>query len=257
MVKAKRSEKTGVVAFDFDGVIGDSVKECYVQSLAAYGGEHSAVLEKKFREARPLITVVEHFYTVMRMIKEKPSTDFSRMTQEHFFREHEKDTAKAAEFKDRFYNQRREMQEMTPQKWRALQGAFPRMAGFIKEVQRKNHVYIATTKDKKSVMELLKSYGVNIPEENILSRDFSKKKNEQLHEIMRRSGFPPHKVLLIEDSLEQILNARKLGIKTMMVPWGYSNRSQVKEAKRKKVPIIKTTRRDIMRIGRNLRRTPK
>ena len=237
-------KKKGVVAFDFDGVIGDSVKECFVQATRAFAEMGSKVkrnrqTERLFREGRPLITKVEHLFTITKMIQENPKVDFGRMTQAQFNATHTQNTQKAAEFAKRFYKQREMMKTSAPKRWIALQGAFPKIAKFISKIQRKNDVFIATTKDKKSTMELLASYGIKIPESHILSRDFSKDKKVQIQEIAKRAGVTPKEIVLVEDAVKQLRDVRTLGTRGVLVHWGYSTRAQRRSAKREGIPVIK------------------
>ncbi len=253
------NSKRGVVAFDFDGVIGDSVYECYIQSLKAGKDigmkvNHSALIEKQFREARPLITKAEHFFTIMRMIEHNPKINFNFVTQEQMNSAFKADAQKAQEFLEKFKAHRSEMQKISPREWAALNKSFPRMAKFVRDSSRKNDVFIATTKDKKSVMELLSRYGIHIPEKNIIAVEFSKDKTKQLQEISRLSGKPMKSIVLVEDAIEQIKAARSVGAKAVMAPWGYSTLKQKKEARRGKVPIIGTTKRDVRRIAKIARR---
>jgi len=253
------SSKRGVVAFDFDGVIGDSVYECYIQSLKAgkdigMNLNHSALIEKQFREARPLITKVEHFFTIMRMIEQNPKINFNFVTQDQMNAAFKADAQKAQLFSDKFKAHRSEMQKISPKEWAALNKSFPRMAKFVRDSSRRNDVFIATTKDKKSVVELLARYGIHIPERNIISREFSNDKKAQLQEISRVSGKPLKSIVLVEDAIEQVKAARSVGAKAVMAPWGYSTLKQKKEARVARVPMIKTTKRDVRRISRIARR---
>jgi len=252
--------KKGVVAVDFDGVLGDSVYECYVQSLKACKDiglplTHSSVLEKQFREARPLITKGEHFFSVMKMIHENPKINFNNVTQNQMNEAFKRDAEASKGFLERFYAHRKEMQATNPKGWVALNRSFPRVAKMMKGLSRRNEVYIATTKDKKSVMELLARYGIHVPEARIISVEFSKDKRVQLAEISKRSGKPMKSIVLVEDALEQVKAARSVGAKAVLAPWGYSTLKQRAEARKlQKVPLIRATKRDVRRISRISRR---
>ncbi len=236
--------KKGVVAFDFDGVIGDSAGECFVQSVKAFSeidkrDMSSKTIKHKFLEGRPLITKVEHLFTVMRLIQENPKIKFNRVTQRQFDTEYQKDTVKAAEFGKRFYFHREQMKKISPKEWVALTKSFPKIAKFIAKVQKTNQVFIATTKDKKSTAELLATYGIKIPESHIIAKEFSKDKKIQIKEIARKAGVQPNKIVLIEDAVKQIKDVKQVGTKSLLVRWGYSTKGQRKQAKKDGIPIIK------------------
>ncbi len=241
--------KEGVVAFDFDGVIGDSVYECYVQSIKAakdlnIGVNASKKLEEKFREGRPLITKAEHFYTILRLIKEHPEINFEMMSQARFDAEFKKDVKRAEQFLERFYHHRAEMRKISPREWTALQKSFPRIARFI-----------ATTKNQTAVVELLKRYGIHLPESHILSKDFSKDKNEQLKEISKRARVPVNQIVLVEDAVKQAQKARSMGAKAVIVPYGYSTAKQRREAKKEGIPSLNpgSRKKESKKISRMIR----
>jgi len=252
--------KHGVVVFDFDGVIGDSVYECYVQSLKAAKDlgmklQHSTVVEKQFREARPLITKADHFFTVVRLMEQNPKINFNHITQDQMNAAFKADAEKSKAFLEKFYAHRKEMQAISPREWTALNKSFPKVARFIRDVKRRSHVYIATTKDRKSVLELLARYGIAIPEKNIVAVDFSKDKREQLKEVSRLSGTPLNKMVLVEDAVEQIKAARELGVKGMLYPRGYSSATQKKWARKEKVPFVEfKKKREVRKLTRVARR---
>jgi len=272
MAKLPRSEKRaltaskrGVVAMDFDGVIGDSVFENYVLAVSTYkelGGraEYSPEAERAFRQARPLITKAEHYATIMRLIEQNPHINFSRMTQAQMNAEFVKDKVRVEPFLAKYYVNRTEMQTNSREKWLALQKSYPGVPKLIASLRRRNQIFIATTKNRDSLVELLKRYGVQIPEQNLVTVEFSKDKRVQLQEIAKRAGVPIKKVVLVDDALEQMNAARQVGAKSVMFTPGYSMPIQRKEARLRRIPMIgglagvrKLGRRDVRKINRMVR----
>ena len=242
------SEKRGVVAFDVDGTIGDTAHECYIQTMKTWpdiGGKvkPSPKVEKQFLEARPLITKRDHFFTVMRLIEENPNINFNQLTQEQMNSAFAKDALRTGPFNEKYIQHREKMVREDPVRWARLNKSFPKIAKFIKKVRRQNEFYIATTKDKKSTLELLLRYGINIAEDHVLAVDFSKDKREQLKEISRRSGKPLSKIVLVEDAIEQVKAARSIGVKAVLYKRGYSTLGQKKEARKMGVPIVDWTKK--------------
>lgn len=241
--KAIAANKRGVVAFDVDGTIGDTAHECYIQTMKTWpdvGGKTkpSSKVEKQFIEARPLITKRDHFFTVMRLIEENPNIDFNKLTQAQMDAEFVKDANRVDLFNKKYIGHREKMIREDPKRWAKLNKSFPKIAEFIKRVRRQNDIYIATTKDRKSAIELLARYGIKIAEDHVLAVDYSKDKREQLKEISRRSGKPLNKIVLVEDSIEQVKAARSIGAKAVLYKRGYSTLGQKKEAKQMGVPIV-------------------
>ena len=253
------ASKRGVVAFDFDGTISDTVLETYIQSLKAYtdlGGKlkHTPVLEKQYRTARPLITKTEHLYTVLRLIDANPQINFNHITQEQMNAQFKADAEKYKAFLEKFYAHRKQMQEKTPKEWIALSKSFPKIAEFIKRVRKYNDVYIATAKDRASVIQLLKIYKIDIPQERIVAVDFSKDKRLQLKEIARISGKPLNKIVLIEDAVEQLKGAKEIGAKGLLYRRGYSTLGQKKEAHKMGMAIVDWTKKFDARRTKRLTR---
>ena len=87
-------------------------------------------------------------------------------------------------------------------------------------------------------MDLLKSYGINIPESNIFSKEFSKDKAIQLKEIAKRAKVPVSQIVLVEDALKQAQKARSMGAKAVIVPYGYSTLKQRREAKKRGISSL-------------------
>ncbi len=256
-------KEKGVVTFDFDGVIGDTVAENWVQAQKAYREVRGSTVtgrraEKAFLKARPFLTKVEHFFTIMRLIEQNPRISFGRMTQERFDGECAKDTVKAVEFTKGFYAARGQMKTKSRAEWLALQKMYSKIAKFVAAVQKGNQVFIASNKDRETIEDLLKIYDIKIPGENILSREFSKDKKLQLQEIAKRAGVGVKEVVLVEDAVKQLKDVATLGAKGVLVKWGYSTRRQRKEAKRNRVPIIRKAnvvgRYKIWRTQRKARR---
>ncbi len=257
--KATRLEKRRVVAFDVDGTIADTAYECYIQSIATWpdvGGKlkSSPLVEKQFLTARPLITKREHFFTVLRMIEENPNINFNNITQKQMNEAFAKDAEKSKPFSAQYMVHREAMIKNDPVRWARLNRSFPKIAQAIKRARKYADIYIATTKDRKSTIELLGRYGIAIPPEKVIAVDFSKDKREQLKEISKRSGMPIHRIVLVEDAIEQVKAAREVGAKAMLYQRGYSTLGQKKEARQMCVPIVDwTKKRDMRRIKRMTR----
>ncbi|VVB75448.1 Phosphoglycolate phosphatase [uncultured archaeon] len=257
--RAMNSERRGVVAFDFDGVIGDTAYECYVQTMKAWadvGGKTkpSAQVEKQFMQARPLITKRDHFFTVMRMIEENPRINFNNLTQGQMNAGFRADATKAKQFDEIYQRHREEMIKNDNARWNRLNRSFPKIAEFIKKVRRGNDIYIASTKTRGSILELLKRYKIDIPASRVLASEDAKDKAQMLKIISERSGKPLNRIMLVEDAIEQVKVARGTGVKAVLYRRGYSTTAQKKEAKRMGVPIVDFTKKfDSRRVNRMVR----
>ncbi|MFA6269131.1 MAG: HAD family hydrolase, partial [archaeon] len=237
---SKSKKLKNIVAFDFDGVIYNTALESFTQAVKA-GAEFGFVfpdkekLKEKFLAGRNLVTQLGEYYTVLRLIKQHPGINFDKLTEAQFSEECKRDASFHKAFLDRFVAHRKEMQTTHPKEWAALQKQYKGAVNLFRRVSKRNLVYIATTKDLASVLALLKTMGLNVPRERILSKEFSGDKTKQLAEIEKRTGRKP---LLIDDSIEQVARATEKVRRAVLAKWGYSTELQKKAAKERGYPIL-------------------
>ena len=232
-----------IVALDFDGVVSDSVYECYVMAMKAFrdlGGKltESSEIEKEFKKARSLVKVAEDYYVILKMIEENPKIDFDSITNEKFNAEKEKYKQKFEEFNKKFYQHRSEMQKKDEHGWYNLLREMPGVAKETKKIMKKKKVVIATTRDRDSTAKLLKNYGIEIAPEDIVSKEVFPDKRDQLRVISVKYNVPIKNIILVDDLLDQVKSVKGIGAKAAMADWGYSTPTQRKEAKKEGIPVI-------------------
>lgn len=245
----------GVVVLDFDGVIGDSVHECYIQSINAYhslGGKlkDTPQTEAAFRAGRPLVTKAPHYFTILSMIESNPSIKFDFISQAQFNAKVAEHTQIGAEFEKKFMVTRKIMQANDPKGWLGLQKSFPRVVPFLIKLAKKNQLFISTTKDTKSVIDLLRQYKLNIPSDRIYAKEISADKKVHLTQISEKTGVPLKKIVFVEDMPEQIRAVKQLGVRGILVPWGYSTKAQRTAARKQKIPLLGTGKKELRKIKR-------
>jgi len=235
------------IALDFDGVIGDSIGDTFAQSVLAFremGGSvpFTRTMEKLFRAGKPFAKDAGGYYTILRLIQENQGINFKRMAQERFDAEVEKDgVAKGRQFDRLVTSHRLDLAAREPEKWIALQRIFPGVKRLIRNLQENYAVFIASAKGKKLIVQLLKEGGINIPGQNIVS-GASKGKAGHIKKIAQMAGVPVSRVILVDDSLGFLREAKKIGAEAAMARWGYSTRAQRKQAKREGIPLVRIPR---------------
>ena len=236
-----------VVALDFDGVIGDSLGDSFVQSVLAFremGGnvQASRALEKQFRAGRPLAKDAGSYYTLLRIIQANPHVNFRRMTQAAFDAELQKDgPAKGLHFDELVTKNRLALAKANPEKWFALQRVYPGVKRLVWNLQKKHDVFIASGKNKQLIVRLLERNGFAIPEKNVVS-GFSGTKAEQLEKISQVAGVPLGRIILVDDSLGFLRDAKKIGTEVALAKWGYCSRAQRKQARREGIARLRVPR---------------
>ena len=234
-----------LVAFDFDGVVTESIKEWYLLGLKAFnhmGGDlnPSSQVEKNFRLARSFLMNAEDCYFVLKSIKEG-SIDFTTVTQKEFnrlaqpFFENE-----GKDFATRVCTLRAELRENDRENWLNLFSVFPKMPTVLKRVMGQHEVVIATTRDRASVSAILENHEVSIDGRKIFGREFSIVKREQMKFITREFGVSFNEIFFVDDILEHLKLVGALGVNVAIASWGYSNERQLAEACENGVPMLKT-----------------
>lgn len=238
------THKIKLVAFDFDGVIAETIKEWYFLGLKAFnhiGGnlQSSKEVKEHFRLARSFLKNAEDCYFVFKSIKGK-SIDFNTINQEEFnqlaqpfFEKEGRALAK------KIYALRAELRENDRKSWLNLFSVFPDMIPVFKKVINQFEVVIATTRDRASVSAILEKQEMLIKSHKIIGREFSIDKREQMKFITNEFGVSFEEIFFIDDILEHLKLAGFLGVNVALASWGYSNQKQLSEAEEKEIPILK------------------
>jgi len=225
------------VVFDFDGVIVDSAHECWVVALKTFKqmGEHledTKENKKKYMILRSFLRLADDYYTIFKSIQqgidvEKIDLSSFRKTREHYVNE-------GKDFHKLFYENRNTMKKENITIWLDLHTVYPWVVDSIKELMGKYLVFIATNKDKLSTIDLLNHFGVNIPEEDILTKEFFLRKEDKLQKISEKYDLDMENILFVEDNLENLIEVQNAirEIKLALVDWSYVPSSQHDDARK-------------------------
>lgn len=229
------------LAFDFDGVIWDSVGECWHVALAAWkqmGGSVSSdpSMETAFRAARPLVRTGQDFYVVMRFLQEGRGRDLGAVDLAELDRLRAGWREPSIEFDGKFYAERERMREEDFATWSAWQGPYPGIPEAVRElVAAVDVIAITTTKDEASVHRLLATVGLEM---TVLGKGLTRDKTRQIQHLAEGSGLEPSRILLIDDLLENLEMARRAGARGAMAAWGYNTAAGRDEAHSAGFPLL-------------------
>ncbi|MHB2021035.1 MAG: hypothetical protein ACYCW6_29205, partial [Candidatus Xenobia bacterium] len=110
---AGMSVRDCVLALDFDGVIWDSVGECWMIASRTWEKLYGPVPtdEARFRAGRWLVRTGEDFYVLLRLVGEDPGMDLQHFPQPRFeaLRQTWKD--EVSRFDREFYQMREQVRE--------------------------------------------------------------------------------------------------------------------------------------------------
>jgi phosphoglycolate phosphatase-like HAD superfamily hydrolase len=216
------SHKT-LIVLDFDGVICDSIDECFLSSWIAYhtlfkSDNPSSVplaARRRFAGLRPFIRTGEDFV----LIQEIMDTGAQMRSQEQF------DEAmgragpeKRALWRGLFYKARTGLLETDKGSWLALNRIYPHVAKAFARLPLEAPLVILSTKKPRFIAEILTAHAIRIPEERIYLAD-SAPKLVMVERLRREGSFET--AILVEDQIDAIRGNTNPLIKGLLATWGY------------------------------------
>ena len=177
-----------VLVLDFDGVICDSIDECFVSSWTAYHtlylGRQPAYmpigLKRDFARLRPLIRGGEDFMLIQEIL-EQGGTSSRQSEFDAFARAAGERKMKL--FHDLFYQARGELLEKDRQSWLAMNRIYPHVVSAFERIPSGAPVYILSTKKPDFIAEILTAKSIRMPRDRILYSG-----NEPKMDIVERLG---------------------------------------------------------------------
>ncbi len=204
---------------DFDGVICDSLNECFVSSWLAYtrgvGKEHSSICREEyglFRGYRPYIrrggdyVVLQH--CISTGITLDTQNDFDR--QEYMIGERGMD-----DYHARFYAARAELLESDRAYWLALNTIYPRIHDALYGAA--DEAWILTTKKVEFVHEILAAYGLHWNRERIVCSG-KRPKADFIRELI---ACPSERAIFVDDQIDHFKDVSDERISCLLASWGY------------------------------------
>ena len=239
---------TRVLVLDFDGVICDSLDECFASSWNAYYhlylGRRPAYmpvsLRRDFARLRPLVRGGADFMLIQEMLDKGESasrqSEFDALARSA-------GEEKLRLFHDLFYKARAEILDTDRQSWLAMNRIYPHMASGLSRLPATAPVYILSTKKPEFIAEVLSAKGIEFARERILYSG-TEKKLTRVAEVGRAGGFT--EATFVDDQIDHLLCeeaahpdiARKAvpRIRTFLASWGYVKEEWLKEPLR--VPVL-------------------
>lgn len=228
-----------VLALDFDGVLWDSVGECFVMAHRAYQnlyGLPCADLEAPFRRGRWLVRTGGDFLLVLQLAMADPEGDLTHYPQEQFL-QLQRDRAQACqEFAQEFYQLRQTCRDQHWQEWLSYQQPYPQ---FLQQLPALREMFaetvICTTKDSESARKLLATVGLDLP---IYGREQALHKGDQIAALCRDCGVSPEQIFFLDDLLENLHQVRPTGARCALAAWGYNTAAERQRAQQEGFPVL-------------------
>ncbi|MDR1931409.1 MAG: HAD family hydrolase [Spirochaetales bacterium] len=221
---------------DFDGVVCDSIPECFVSSCKAYrelilGETINAVPLRDrnlFYAYRPFIRSGEDYPLIQDMIRRGVSADSQEVFDAEIIRA---GGEKMNNYGRLFYQAREEFLAQDRGYWLDLNPLFPGMADILPKVADNENFYILSTKKPPFIREILSHHGINWDIERVLYPGEKTKK-----EVIESVAGPGGEAVFVDDQLDHLLIASaNKNIICRLANWGYVKKAWLEQ---KNIPVI-------------------
>jgi phosphoglycolate phosphatase-like HAD superfamily hydrolase len=211
-----------LLVLDFDGVICDSVDECFASSWEAWqrmtGGGPVPPAPPGRREAfcrlRPFLRGGQD-YGVIQWIAERGLSVADQAGFDAVARE--MGEARLAEFRRRFYEARERMLAENRDRWLAMHRIYPHVREAFGFLDR-SRLRILSTKKAPYILELLSANGIGVPADNVHYCP-SGPKVPRAAELLEQSGLS--RAVFVDDQVDFLLGAGDPRVDCYLASWGY------------------------------------
>jgi phosphoglycolate phosphatase-like HAD superfamily hydrolase len=219
-----------LLVLDFDGVICDSIDECYAVSWVAYHAlfrkdtaASSPAARQNFALLRPFIRSGEDFLIIQEIL----STGSAARDQAEFDELSRRAGAeKRALFRELFYQERSEMLARDRDSWLALNRVYPHMKKAFRLLERGAPFYVLSTKEPQFIAEILSANHVELTRERILFSD-AEPKLAATERLRAEGGFQD--AILVEDQVDHLRGNTNPRVRGLLAAWGYVQEEWLKE----------------------------
>jgi len=216
---------------DFDGVLFDTVREAYVISIVALGRsgrvadiDFNSKYFKKFNQFRYLIGPAWNYYYLTQAIDKAITHSVDDLEVE--YRKLLNQWARGAHrsFEKNFFRARKRLRETDRDYWLSLISPYnlvKNIRGLVSEFR--GQIFLVTTRDRESVLDILSLHNVEIPESNIFSKNefmLRKSKANIVQDLINQ--YQIERALFIDDLEEHLVACEAIeNVSTLQATWGY------------------------------------
>ncbi len=219
-----------LLVLDFDGVICDSIDECYAVSWVAYhalfrkdAAVSSPASRRNFARLRPFIRSGEDFLIIQEIL----STGSAVQDQAEFDELSRRAGAeKRALFRELFYKERSEMLAKDRVSWLALNRVYPHMKKAFSLLGHDAPLYILSTKEPQFIVEILSANQIELPRERVLESS-AEPKLSATDRLRAEGGF--RGAILVEDQVDHLRGNQYPCVRGLLAAWGYVKEAWLKE----------------------------
>ncbi len=207
---------------DFDGVLCDSLPECYAVSRTAYWTGFLGLPEPpdspseraEFARMRPLIRRGADYLLLHLAIREGIRLD----SQEGFDALAAREADRDALFHELFYRARSDLLRRDPERWFALNPLYPGVAEILLRNRSNRAVLILSTKEAPFILEILRHHGVEWDADRVLCSG-KEPKLGYIDRILAERG--ASRAVFVDDQVDHFRGTPERPVRRVLAEWGY------------------------------------
>jgi len=220
-----------LLVLDFDGVICDSVEECFASSWTAYhelwqGAPPAAPGQDRrlaFAALRPFVRSGEDFVLIHEIVDRAlpvgSQASFDAVSDEV-------GEARRARYRELFYQARTAFLDRDRGGWLALNRVYPHVAEALRRLPVDAAPFILSTKKPPFIAEILEANAVTLDASRIVWSDREPKLATV--EKLRRAEDAP-RALFVEDQIDAIVGNTNRRVRVYLATWGYVQEPWLRE----------------------------
>ena len=237
--------RTDLLMLDFDGVIAQSIDECLVSGHNAYADYSGGSRVERMEELdRDWVETARHLRNFIRNGEDYVYIAHALASGEEVNGQEDFDAFKQDNidlkdlFFERFFQARQSFARSRPEQWCELSPLYPGMAGFLKEYEPGNNLYIITTKLLVFVREILSFHNIDLQQENLFDTRDGRSKSQIITDILADRQISKKQCYFLDDQVDTVIKVCPTGIHAILALWGYNNKEQAEKAQSRGVETM-------------------
>ena len=145
------------------------------------------------------------------------------------------DAGELRAFHKRFYEVRAAWSRRDPIGWLRLMAPYSRFLDVLRRRAAQVELAVATAKDRRSVREILRHYGVDalFPEGRVLDKEAGVSKEAHLHHLRELLDLSFEDMTFVDDKVNHLEVVADLRVRCVLAAWGYNGPREQQRAREK------------------------
>ncbi len=235
-----------ILALDFDGVIVNSIEECYVSGYNAYQkyvNNSSRIYNKseinpenfqQFKQLRNFINFSKDYVFILSALDSGEDIN----NQINFDAFIEKNDHLSENFSQIFHLARMNLFTNHFSTWLDLNPLYSGLRSLLLHPPPNLTIYIISTKRSEFIIAIMDRNGVIINPNKILFATEKFTKKMAIEKILKEEHIKTHDCFFIDDQLKNVIDVAKTGINSILALWGYTGDQQKEKARSRELSAM-------------------